>query len=1398
MASQVRTDGNSDGNSDGSEATPRSEQDLTLTLPFPVPFPGDGDESDRDHNKNNNNRSCDDENDVAVTDDESPWKRFRIEQGQKHSGTNMRKTDGTLASSQSSDNDDDDDDKAKLDRLPPDVFVLLCCNLTVGDIASLAACSKALCVVSFDRDVWRQKFLARWNYDDPTIVDWCFAYRQAYANPHDLWITHWNCVDPCDGLAPGRCCIQEQQQQQDDDDEEEKHRERQQRTTHGKTERISPNKTRVHERDKPAGSSVANHRRCEHRCPNCRYHPCLEIGNNSDRDTAKATETQTQTPISISTTAQAVRAATNLRLEESSHFLPCTAYSPNVARRAFTKASTLHRSLDHRQYRANSLFFLEDLLFFHVHDEHDLMITDDEPLEMKDWKDYVRKRTKHNDNAHRGNDGGVARANDGIRDHNRDQDHHPLRDCEESEPALHSWHLANVCNPNHDRPIVWRISVQRPECFTVFPSEGYLLPGESKVVTFGVTPLGSLMARATQQLNVHREATDEFWLMEFYPVEWQRLQALQLEEQCNTSIFAAVYRTESPCMQCGLTWGPRMEELGQAFVLAKLECEATHRRHLEGIRSIYRILVCLVKQHQEQRQNHCWIEPQRWTDRNQQVVKYLHRKVMSYRGTPWLNRKESQVLLQWEFLLDVLSRSLSSVETCMEAKESCPLPYGELYRYPTCTDSVFNQNAAFDHDLSLLLIDRKMISWKSEPSNLRTFSCLAHSPGRFNLPREDYNSFEADDKPDPLSLTQRQYRKTTDMFLDCHFAGFKAALSVFADPRSLLAHGLFDKVPYPGRVFRRCKLPVLSKLNAGRCMDKIRRRYQNTIGSFIASPTQLAYYELQESLDVQGLLIVNLLCSTACDLNVVPYPISVRNFIRNIPFPGNGRFALSAGKCDGAQRENLLDSGEFWYLKTRHSEVRELIFEGKTDFPSSSNKIRRDQKTEQRWSLQESFPPLGDGFGLQDAAGINNAILPHGPRILNILWMLSSQLGWTVDNNERTNSVYVDRRILIAAHWLSITLAFFPLLVTLLARYFQYIPATPTSYHLDGLPYNVDNKMRFLTENECLYSSVILLLFYCMLGRWVERYTGRDLLRTMKELSSVAKKRTILYQMYSRILHGGERAWDAVCPSVLQRILYQAHWNRRNLSELMKYVSFWRSRECKERRSTFGAVGGRGGIFFEERDETLKLTDDCARKKILAGITIVLVGFSFGSPHFAMNFLTVFPCSVGLGASTSLQSIEAGRSRVNQSSSGSFIESFSLVTIVMFGLLIGQLVGGSGGVLFLVEFAITSMSLLLGGMGTISASGMETWGTFFCLSTTAFWGYLFGRCSVLENILKKKAGQSSMIMCISLYIVLSLLLILSTGFNWENVVAIVVRRPLLWQPLETQSDALRHKPNGLP
>lgn len=160
--------------------------------------------------------------------------------------------------------------------------------------------------------------------------------------------------------------------------------------------------------------------------------------------------------------------------------------------------------------------------------------------------------------------------------------------------------------------------------------------------------------------------------------------------------------------------------------------------------------------------------------------------------------------------------------------------------------------------------------------------------------------------------------------------------------------------------------------------------------------------------------------------------------------------------------------------------------------------------------------------------------------------------------------------------------------------------------------------------------------------------------------------------------------------------------------------------------------------------------------------------------------------------------METGRAGVTISDTGSIVETLSLVTIVVLGFLIGQLVGSSGGVLFLAEFVVTSISLLLGGAGTISASAMESWGTFFCLAVTAFWGYLFGRVSIMEGIKQKRSGFSSIMLCFSLFVLAVLWLIAMFAWKWECPIELVIQRPTMHQTVTSWISNEHYQARELP
>lgn len=145
-----------------------------------------------------------------------------------------------------------------------------------------------------------------------------------------------------------------------------------------------------------------------------------------------------------------------------------------------------------------------------------------------------------------------------------------------------------------------------------------------------------------------------------------------------------------------------------------------------------------------------------------------------------------------------------------------------------------------------------------------------------------------------------------------------------------------------------------------------------------------------------------------------------------------------------------------------------------------------------------------------------------------------------------------------------------------------------------------------------------------------------------------------------------------------------------------------------------------------------------------------------------VSLLIVYPNQQGI--SMSLESIEITR-RTTSNGVLSLIKPRRFNTLVVGFILMGQLVGSSGGIMFLAEFVVTSVCLLIGGI-TITARALESWITFFCLSSTAFWGYVFARLGVLDGIKKKRCGLPSLLLCLSLWLALGMwLLVFMTAMH---------------------------------
>lgn len=1384
-----------------------------------------------------------------------------------------------------------------LERCPPDVSALVLSHLDLPELAHVSLVSRTLHQACRTDALWRRKFLSRWNF--VPSQNYYQAYQQAYGHVHDLWVTHDNCVPPDDGDAPGRCCIPSPQ---------------------------SPSYTR----------NLTTDNEWNKYCPTCRYAPLskerlprlvqqaletersFQQPQNNVKDPVQETEVEAaahalllkEQNVEMTSPSNAIFATTRYAIAKwcrrhlpLERFLCRPLHTRRVAcaRRAFAAAATFYRTLSTQQYEADALHFLTDVLFFNVGTSPSSLTQ-----EAVEESEQLRKDVygEENDRQPRGSTHSVAALDPIV------------------EISHHSWHMIQLTNPDFVRPLTFRIFIQRADCFTAFPSEGYLEPGQTCQVCLGVRNLGTVLCRAFEALNVQREEVDPFWAevytteahlpyapfairYMFCPTEpcippsftsrggvqqapslrpaataqaaasktkdvvsylWEhvateacvrtlylsahvhshytlddfvrdtlqpfdirvnradswgpkpwhtvvdppvyvgpnllhkdaklfdRISNLRLEVELSDAGEAA--RTEKGCLGCGRDWGQRSEQLGRSHLLQTLISavhESQQHVQLHNLVLILRhVYTCVYRKSQQ--------DDSLDMDRASEILYVLHSTLLEKRAHPLMSSTHQRLLLRLESVIDelydviqirIVESELPAIAAAERGRGWEPWRNVGVYPYVTCSDSIFGKKVDIEIPAEVDLPLTPIV--KDELDYLDAFRYLCHSPGLYSLgQQQDPNHTDviapADNRFYGLSYDQDRPRGS-DIFMDSNALALATALALIHDPRSLIVHGMYHLVPPPGTISRRPALTndlflrqndrdepdlmerasVLVKMWKRCRLEKYPRpKLPSLPPRFGCQSTCL----LSTDLDHDSHALLHVMARPQMECYLLRHS-SFRHFIRNIPPPGVGQFSLR-------DLQDELNTDVASQLVPARAFI-ESLQDGATE------NITADD-IESAETVNEEEPPVGadnvNQNGFNPLAGLQG----RGPRVIRLLWLLSAQFGWAVDESYGAGSVIVDRRILIASQWVSNSLMVLPLLYTLLARYVQWIASKPIDYHLDGLPFHLETEMRYLTAREAGSVSILVLLLWLKMGRYAERRICRSLERSMRDhlsppvSSSSVGKQGIISKIIASCVLAFQRVWDLSCPLFLQRRVFTPRWNRRSDTDVMKHFASWRSRDLREHRSVFQAKGGRGvpsyGACKENGGLPVGLGEESSAYKFVTGLLVSLGSFLASSPHFLLNVMTVFSCSLALGMSVSLQSVEMGRGTTNSSNPKSLIEHFSLNTVILFFVLVGQLVGSSGGLLFLAEFVVTTVSLALGGAGTISASAMESWGCFFCLSSTAFWGYLFARVGIADGIRHKRRGPSLVVLCTCLVVLWGLWFFTLGLIKWDLPPSLMLVSPV--------------------
>ncbi|CAJ1945666.1 unnamed protein product [Cylindrotheca closterium] len=1150
--------------------------------------------------------------------------------------------------------------------MSPDVTLIIFQHLSIQEISSVSQVCKATFAASRNPDLWKMKFRSRWNFRvSGNDVDWFLTFVSAYRHCHDLWVTHWNVVYPCDALSPGRCCIQRHD------------------TFSDKTE------------DKKFSSQQTL-------SPFHRFDDPKEACNIPDV---------------VETRAQAIGVATALRLRQHSE-LNITEYSSKRARRTFSRSSTMDRRISAQQFDVQSLSFLTDVLFFNVHSNPDELLQLEERFSKSE----------------------------------------PI-DIDDSEKCLHSWHLVHFSNPDFNKPMRWRVAVQRPDCFTVYPSEGYLQPGESQVVVFGVTPSASLLVQSKFQLvsecinldthsgkqeassshnmprnpfqiqyqyvtpipcnmfhcgrghrtqlsqqnlhpklrsiwddlsashlgirtlNISAHVHSSFPLCEFRrntlfppfdlssscnrlhlfcaprlmyldPTSWRDLENISMEVE--ESVRGKIYRTEGPCTNSGLFWGERLEELANAFVVEKINCEIQKDRRNKKTKLSGELIRMLID-HKEKSLSDETIES---------AFSVFKKMIMEYQDARWLSRRQFKVFAEWKSVIHQISKETGNDSPSLALED-------------TPTQSEVRQSKGAKRQLDLTSGER-------------------------------YASFMDGFEGNPIH-------------------GLKLAAKIISDPKTVASLGVYERIRYPGTLCRRSQIPCLPDLIVPNLrMPKMKLK------ALIFSRQKLEYFKANNALDLEALCFVDSFCRHH-----------------------------AANHC-----MNELSPPEFLGC-TKPPEPDEISACSKTESEErkDSNNAHTATAPETRGTEEQ---PRNNAMAVQRNGGHRRI-----PRLLRLFVYLSTRLGLFAENATNVSPRFIDRRVLISIHWISISWMAVPLVSTLFARYVMLVPSTPVDYSLEGLPFSVENKLRYLTEHECGYAAFAVAIVWLVLGRWIERYTGRSYLRGMLEHQLTIDKSSKSFYV-KRFQRWYMRVWDTICPLFLQRLVFLVPWNRRKPNDVMKHAVFWRGLVSLEQQTTFDARKGHSPILLTCGDPKIDIGEESNGCKAFVGILVAFGSFWISSPHILLNAMSIFTTGMSLGVGISLQPMEVGRDELTYRKTGSFLKTVNMTTVVQLSCLVGQMVGSSGGILFLAEFIVTSVSILLGGAGTMSIDTMQSWFTFVFYSTFAAFGYAIGRAAIERGIKQQKHCRSLIFLFVSICLASCAVCI-----PWEFPVPLIIHRPAI-------------------
>lgn len=294
------------------------------------------------------------------------------------------------------------------------------------------------------------------------------------------------------------------------------------------------------------------------------------------------------------------------------------------------------------------------------------------------------------------------------------------------------------------------------------------------------------------------------------PNLFQRLNNIDLEMEESA---LDIYRTEKPCLCCGRAWGARSEELARGFLLTRMVIDRRARLRSRQITNALNYARLLPKLLQRSLLNDDMGEEEIYL--GEDLFCQIHRIgfelcaiLLVLRADKTPTKMQRTIATKYEVFLNDLLLFIQDIGSAYDnisehlSGRSRPRQWRNVgvYRFLRCTDSVYNlSNEVYRHG-------------KSEPKYLETFRNLWHSPGLYRLGAQDdpnhmreqeiMGSGSGYGSSRPKRLQRINWRHA-DVFKQDASMALACAMSMIHSPRSLLLHGVYDRLDPPGTICRR-------------------------------------------------------------------------------------------------------------------------------------------------------------------------------------------------------------------------------------------------------------------------------------------------------------------------------------------------------------------------------------------------------------------------------------------------------------------------------------------------------------------------------------------------------------------------------------------------------------------